>query len=191
MSSWKFPQPTIRTFFVPSRSIVNTFFLGMILCDGALPLSSSPTAGPHHVHRETAFDSELPISTPLGASRGEERGFLNIFDTHNNCSSIFHDRGEGHWRSIHIKIVAFIALKKIGLAVDDRTPSWPRHLRALHGTSVAKCHMCCCKWPELASEGHLFDGSPPAVDVTLKPLVLAHSLTFTPLISEVESREVC
>ena len=78
-----------------------------------------PLLDTHHVYRETAFDSELPISTPLGASRWGREGGFNIFDTHNSCSSIFHERAEGHWSSVHIKIVVFIALKKTGLLVDD------------------------------------------------------------------------
>ena len=40
--------------------------------------------------------------------------------------------------------------------------------------------------PTHLSARELFDGSPPAVDATLRPWVLAQSLTLPPLISQAE-----
>ena len=64
----------------------------------------------------TSGASTASLVRPQTAFSGRTRRCLNIFGTHNSGSSIFHNRVEGPWHCVHVKIVRFsilITLKEL------------------------------------------------------------------------------
>ena len=114
-----------------------------------------PPLDTHHVHRLrlTLNCRSPPLSRRRGGrGGGGERGGGSTFLTRTVVAPASFTIGRKVIGAVFTSKSWFSTpSKKLVFFFDGRTPSWPRHLRALHGTSVAKCHMCCCKWPELAT----------------------------------------